>query len=58
MRLWTYSPNVGSIETVTINLPWWNYVHQRPQAAFDVCDHPGYDEASCPYCIKETIVLR
>lgn len=58
MRLWTYSPNVGSIETVTNNLPWWNYVHQRPQAAFDVCDHPGYDEASCPYCYRETLQLR
>ena len=58
MRLWTYSPNVGSIETVTNNLPWWNYVHQRPQAAFDVCDHPGYDEASCPYCYRETLQLQ
>ena len=58
MRLWTYSPNVGSIETVTNNLPWWNYVHQRPQVAFDVCDHPGYTEASCPYCYRETLQLR
>jgi hypothetical protein len=58
MRLWTYSPNVGSIETVTNNLPWWNYVHQRPQVAFDVCDHPGYDEASCPYCYRETLQLK
>ena len=58
MRLWTYSPNVGSIETVTNNLPWWNYVHQRPQAAFDVCDHPGYTEATCPFCYRETLQLR
>ena len=58
MRLWTYSPNVGSIETVTNNLPWWNYVHQRPQAAFDVCDHPGYTEATCPFCYRETLQLQ
>ncbi len=58
MRLWTYSPNVGSIETVTNNLPWWNYVHQRPQVAFDVCDHPGYTEATCPFCYRETLQLR
>ena len=60
MRLWTYSPSpaAGSIETVTNNLNWWSYVHGRPQAAFDVCDHPGYTEASCPYCVKANIVLR
>ena len=60
MRLWTYSPSpaAGSIETVTNNLNWWSYVHGRSQAAFDVCDHPGYTEASCPYCVKANIVLR
>ena len=59
MRLWTHTPfNGPNVETVTNNLPWWNYVHQRPQAAFDVCDHPGYTEATCPFCYRETIQLR
>ena len=58
MRLSTYSANVGHTEDVTTNLHWWSFLHQRPVAVFDVCDHFGYDEASCPYCIKETIVLR
>ena len=58
MRLWTYSPNVGGVENVTINLPWWNYVHQRPQVAFGECDHPGYTEATCPFCYRETLQLQ
>ena len=58
MRLWTYSPNVGYVENVTNNLPWWNYVHQRPQVAFGECDHPGYTEATCPYCHSYTLQLK
>ena len=58
MRLWTYSPNVGGVENVTNNLPWWNYVHQRPQVAFGECDHPGYTEATCPFCYRETLQLQ
>ena len=58
MRLWTYSPNVGGVENVTNNLPWWNYVHQRPQVAFGECDHQGYTEATCPFCYRETLQLR
>ena len=58
MRLWTYSPNVGGVENVTNNQPWWNYVHQRPQVAFGECDHPGYTEATCPFCYRETLQLQ
>ena len=58
MRLWTYSPNVGYVENVTNNQRWWNYVHQRPQVAFGVCDHPGYTEATCPFCYRTTLQLR
>ena len=58
MRLWTYSPNVGGVENVTNNLPWWNYVHQRPQVAFGECDHPDYTEATCPFCYRETLQLQ
>ena len=57
MRLWTYSPNTG-IENVTNNLGWWNYVHERPQVAFGVCDHPGYTEATCPFCYRTTLCLE
>lgn len=57
MRLWTYSPNTG-IENVTINLGWWNFVHERPQVAFGECDHAGYTEATCPFCYRETIQLK
>lgn len=58
MRLWTYSPNVGYVETVTNNMHWWDFVHQRPQVAFGECDHPGYTEATCPFCYRETLQLR
>jgi hypothetical protein len=43
---------------VTINMHWWDFVHQRPQVAFGECDHPGYTEATCPFCYRETLQLR
>ena len=56
MRLWTYSPNVGYIENVnTAGNQWWDFVHQRPQVAFGVCDHEGW--AVCPLCYPYTIQL-
>ncbi|MBR6276882.1 MAG: lipocalin family protein [Prevotella sp.] len=58
MRLWTYSPNVGGVENVTKASNWWDFVHQRPQVAFGVCDHSGYTEATCPFCYRETLQLR
>ena len=54
MRLWTYTPYNTSVETVTNNLNWWSYVHGRPQAAFEVCTHPEYTEATCPYYVTRT----
>ena len=35
---------------------WWAFVHQRPQVAFDVCDHEGW--AVCPLCYPYTIQLK
>ena len=60
MRLWTYSPNVGSVENVTINVSWWDFVHQRPQVAFGECNHVdgAYDITNCPYCHSYTLKLE
>lgn len=60
MRLWTYSPNVGSVENVTINVSWWDFVHQRPQVAFGECNHVdgAYDITNCPYCHSYTLTLQ
>ena len=58
MRLSTQTPYNGTAwEFPTNNLRWWDWVHGRPRAVFEVCDHPGYTEASCPYCYRQTIVL-
>ena len=57
MRLYTYSPSVGYVENVnTAGNQWWDFVHQRPQVAFDVCDHEGW--AVCPLCYPYTIQLK
>ena len=59
MRLWTYSKGNGYKESVTTTgNQWWDFVHQRPEAIIDVCDHPGYTEATCPFCYRETLQLR
>lgn len=58
MRLWTYSPSIGYVENVTTNVGWWGFIHERPQVAIGVCDHPGYTEATCPFCYRETLQVR
>ena len=57
MRLWTYSNGNGYKESVTTTgNQWWDFVHQRPEAIIDVCDHEGW--AVCPLCYPYTIQLK
>ena len=59
MRLSTQTPYNGTAwEFPTNNLRWWDWVHGRPHVILEVCQHPGYTEASCPYCYQGTIVLQ